>query len=71
MVVNNIRMIFKYLTEFLRNRFNYESNEFCKIRKNLERINSSENSSFSSIMQNMHAVEHCLEESDFLMCENG
>ncbi len=52
----------KYGTEFLRNRFNYDSSELCRIRKDLERINSAENSSFSSIMQNIHAVEDCLEE---------
>jgi hypothetical protein len=67
----------KYGTELFQHRFGYKSDELCKLRGELQQINSTENSSFSSIMENINAVEDCLEEfsplkeSDFLMCENG
>ncbi len=55
-------LLSKYGTELFQHRLEYKSDELCKLRKELETINNNENSPFSSIMQNIHAVEDCLEE---------
>ena len=55
-------LLSKYGTELFQHRFEYKSDELCKLRQELDKINSAENSSFSSIMQNIHSVEDCLEE---------
>lgn len=47
---------------FMRNRLGYNASQMSSTKRDLTIVNSTQNSPFCSVVQNINAVEDCLEE---------
>lgn len=61
-LLSQIKLVSAYRMDFIRNKFRFCSSQISRLRRDLDAINSTQNSPFSSVMRNIHAVESCLQE---------